>query len=380
MQRQYDEASGTLVSFRMRRPSNFHAHLRRDELMRAIAKHLMQHVRYLLVMPNTGPILTIEDALKYYDELMAIAESEGFKMLTLIMTLYHHAGITAEVIERMAHHVVKMAVKHYPPAPGVTTGSGGGIPLDDPKSDYQLDAMAANGIRLLGHFEDPVDKYNVPLHPIEGEAHFVREKLWRIRDRHPDLFMCCEHASTKEMVEFVKADTSGRTVLTATPQHSICTVHDLEKSWGHYLKCKPYPQTPENRAAIDAFITSGDYRAIAGDDTAAHLKSLKDLPFAKAPFGAFWTWHSITAYASVFERAGALDDRFERFMSLNGPTWWGLPLPGDNDTIELYRETERDIPDPVPVPEKNDVVIPLGWTKESDRLRIGWAIRGSLTA
>lgn len=370
---------GKTMSFFIRRPSNFHAHLRRDELMRAIAKHLMQYVLYLLVMPNTGPIKTLAEALAHYDELMEIARTEGLTKLVLIMTLYHTAEINAEVIEAMAKHAVTFAIKHYPPAKGLTTGSGLSLPLDDPRSAYMLDSMAANGIRLLGHFEDAVDKYNRPLHPTEGEAHYVTNKLWRIRDRHPDLLISCEHASVRETVEFVKADTSGRTVLTATPQHSLCTVNDLETSWGHLLKCKPYPQTEENRAVIDAFITSGDFRAIAGDDTAAHLMSLKTAGFEKAPFGAFWTWHSITAYAKVFERAGALHN-LEKFLSLNGPRWWGLPEPANDDMVEIYRETVYDIPDPVPVPALNDSVLPVGWSTQPDRLQIGWGIRERLAA
>lgn len=369
------DAAGALLLATFLRPSNFHAHLRRDELMRAIAKHLMQYVLYLLVMPNSGPIRTMAQAYDYFEELMDIARAEGFTQLKLIMTLYHTADITTKVIEEIAQSSFVRAIKHYPPEPGVTTGSGFGIPLDDPRSKEQFYAMAACGVPLLGHFESVEDKHGNKLHPRDGEAYFVREHLWRFRDENPDLRISCEHSSTVEMIEFVKADRSGNTFMTVTPHHSLCTEHDFERSWGTHLKCKPIVQTPDNRDAIVEFITSGDERVGAGDDTAAHLKSLKEQEFSKASNGAFWTWHGITAYAAAFEKAGALDERFERFMSLNAPKWWGLPPPADYDRITLYQETDKDIPEPVQVPELHDSVVPLGWTSESDRLKIGLAIR-----
>lgn len=366
---------GRIVSATFLRPSNFHAHLRLGEMMRAIAKHLMQYVLYLLVMPNSQPIRTIAQALAYYEELMTIARDETFTQLKLIMTLYHTADITAEVIEQIAHSTIVRAIKHYPPAPGVTTGSGHGIPLDDPRSKAQFRIMAQYGVPLLGHFESVEDNHGNKLHPRDGEAHFVREKLWRFRDENPNLRICCEHSSTIEMIEFVKADTSGNTFMTVTPHHSLCSEHDFGFSWANHLKCKPIVQTPDNRDAIVEFITSGDERVGAGDDTAAHLKSLKDQDFDKAPNGAFWTWHGITASAWVFEHAGTFDERFERYMSLNAPKWWGLPPPSEDDTITIYEEVEWDIPGLIEVPQMNDYVVPLGWSEQNDRLRIGFAIR-----
>lgn len=367
---------GTAQAITIRRHSNFHAHLRQGELLQAIAKHLMRHVLYLVVMPNTNPIIrTGEDAVQYYARLWSIAYREGFERLKLIMTLYHTADITPAVIERMAASAIVRAVKHYPPEPGATTGSGHGISLDDPRSDEQFRVMAELKVPLLGHFESVKDDAGRTLHPRDGEAYFVRRHLWRFRDRHPNLRICFEHASTAEAIEFVKADPSGNTFMTVTPHHGSCTEGDFARSWGNHLKCKPRVQPAENQAAIAEFITSGDPRVGAGDDTAAHLASAKAKPFDQAPNGAFWTSHGIAMYAAIFERAGALDQRFEDFMSLNAPRWWGLPLPAEDDTITLVRETERDVPDPVAVPELDDFVIPLGWTKGEDRLRIGWAVK-----
>ncbi len=44
----------------------------------------------------------------------------------------------------------------------------------------------------------------------------------------------------------------------------------------------------------------------------------------------------IEFYVEAFEDMGALDDRFERFASINGPRFYGLPP--SNETITLVRE------------------------------------------
>jgi dihydroorotase len=368
------DKDGGFLSATFRRPSNFHAHLRRDALMRAIAKHIMRYVLYLLIMPNTGPIRTMEDAIKYYGELMRLARRGGFHELKLIMTLYHTSDLTTKTIEKMARSTIVRAVKHYPPAPGATTGSGvaGAMELED--SDDLFWAMADNNIPLLGHFEAVVDKYNTPLDPRDGEATMVKEKLWRLRDRHPKLRICFEHMSTAAGVEWVEADTSGYTACTITPHHPNFNENDFPEL-GPDLKCKPIVNRPADQEAVARIMVSGDRRAIAGDDTAAHPSKTKHVGFEKAANGCYLAEQSIPLHARAFIRAGAMDQRFENFMSLNGPAWWGLPPPDENDTVTLER-SDDDMPDPVIVPEIDDVVVPLGWkSNPADRLRIGLAMK-----
>lgn len=367
---------GTFLSAQFLRPSNFHAHFRLSAMMRAIAPHIMRHVKYVLAMPNNGPIVGIAEAQMYFAELMRIAAQNGFDHLSgILMTLYHTADTTSEVIEQIARSKIVRAVKHYPPHPGATTGSGHGIPLDDPRSDRMLRAMEDCGVPLLGHFESPVDADGNDLPHLRRERYMVDNVLWSFRDKYPRLRICFEHASTKAAIEFVKADTSGRTVLTATPQHLTFTDEDLMKfSWRNHLKCMPIVKPKEDRDAVIEFVTSGDPRVIMGDDTAAHPSRTKNKPFDECASGCYLP-HAIAFYTRVFEQAGALDERFVNFVSRNGPRWWNLPQPDDNDTVIVRREMSNDIPDPVEVdlPDGRDIVIPLGWTEEADRLQLGYA-------
>jgi dihydroorotase len=362
---------GSLIKLTMRRPSNFHAHFRRDALMRAVTPHVVGPMHYVLAMPNNGPIATIKQAEEYHAELMReVDRAKIYTLRQLVMTLYHTSAITPFVVERIAKHRTVRAIKHYPPHPGATTGSGHGVSLEE--SHEMLRAMEETGVPLLGHFESVFDKDGRELPHRDRETYFVREHLWRLRDKYPALKICFEHASTEDAVRFITADNGGNTVGTFTPQHMLFTEDDFPRvSWRNHLKCMPIVKPEHHRAAVHAFATSGDARAILGDDTAPHLSATKNKPFDECANGCYMP-HALALYTLAFQRAGALDSRFEAFASLNGPRWWGLDEPSEQNLITIRAESKRDIPDPTNVPEANDVVIPLGWTTEPDKLKVGF--------
>lgn len=364
--------NGEVQHFLMLRPSNFHAHIRLGHLMEAIAYDVMSVVKYLLIMPNDGLVDTIEKVTARYEELRALAAARGVNP-TFIMTVYLTSNVTSHMIERLARLPFKVEVKYYPPEAGATTGSGFGIPLEE--AEETLRAMAECEIPLLGHFESVKDSSGRTLPHDQRETYFMEHVYPRLRYGHPWLLISIEHVSTLDAIKRVKEDSSGRTVCTLTPHHLLLSIEELKRlSWANHGKCMPIPKGLDDVDACREFATSGDTRAIAGNDTAAHLSRAKEGPFDQAANGAFWTAHSIAAYALAFERAGALDARFERFMSINGATWRDLELPAKDDRIMVVREREKDIPSPVAVPEENDIVIPLGWTTKDDRLKLGLVV------
>jgi dihydroorotase len=357
-----------ILSIVMPRPSNFHAHLRLDALMRAIAKDIMRWVKYLLVMPNNGPIDTVEKVIEYYNVLMDLAARFGCQP-TLIMTVYLTDKLTPAMVEMLARLPFKVAVKYYPPHKGATTNSGLGVPLSEVKES--LKAMAAYKIRLLGHFESVYDGQGREL-PMElREGYFMQHEFPRLREENPDLHINIEHASTRIAIEHVKADKSGKTTCGQTPQHMLLTLSQLKKkSWANHGRCMPILKEQDDVDACFEFGTSGDPRTHLGDDTAGHLSKTKMGLFDEANCGCFLP-HSLAVYAFIFEKAKALDDRFVAFACNNGPDMWGLPRPAHNDTVKLVSDFVCDIPEPTPVPEEDDVVIPLGWTRADDKLSIG---------
>lgn len=372
------DSRGDIISLETPRPSNLHAHLRSAELMNAVARDIMVWVKYLLVMPNTGPIDTISKMVTYHNRLKEIKCEYGFEV-EFIMTLYFTDQLTPRVVENLSWLPFKCAVKYYPPHKGATTESGFGIPLQDALETLQ--AMSEHGIRLLLHGESVYNKKGHELPHSEREGYFMQHEFPWLRESFPDLLICIEHASTKLAVDLIRSDTTGKTVATFTPHHLLFTDEDYERrSWRNHLKTMPFLKTAEDHEALVEFVTSGDKRVILGDDTAPHPSSTKVGSFDDASCGA-WLPHSLSLYALVFKNAGALDERFVKFACLNGPDWWGLPRPNPTDTIRIVRETKLDVPEPTPIhggPDGNDVVIPLGWTTEDDRLKIGHMLSKTL--
>jgi dihydroorotase len=217
--------------------------------------------------------------------------------------------------------------------------------------------MTECGIPLLGHFEKVVNDDGTEIDPKDREGRMVDDFLWGFRDKYPLLKKSFEHASTAKAVDWTVADDSGKSFMTVTPQHSLFIATDLEVL-GVDLDCMPCEKTAYDRAVIRRFMTSGDARVGAGTDEAPHIRSAK-LAGAKG----CWTPNAAEMYADVFDAYDALDERFEAFMSINAPVWWGLPLPDADDTVTFVREQTAP-PEPIEVPELHDIIVPLGWSEK----------------
>ena len=370
-------SQASIIGFEIPLPSNFHAHLRKEDLMRAIGKHIMALIFYLVVMPNTGPVRSIGQMMDYFYELMDYAAKHGCGQVQLIMTIYYTDDVTPKFVERLAAVArmlgIRVAVKFYPTEHGTTTGSGHGKSILH--AGDEILAMADHDVPALIHAESIADKSGRPLGLLDGEAYYVDEFLRPFRDRFKTVKVCLEHMTTKNSVDFVKSDSSGLTFGTTTPHGSFCTVHDTrDKSWGVLLHSKTYAQKKPHVEAVAEFTVSGDFRVIAGDDTAAHLSRTKIKPLEKAAFGAFWTSrHSLARSAQLFHERGALDDRFVMYHCFNGPDRWGMKRPDLDHRIRFRVATEDDDLRPILVPEADDVVLPLGWSTAPDRLQLQFA-------
>ncbi len=365
----YDDYGG-LLSCQIPRPSDFHNHFRLGALRQAITPEVSWPYKYVLAMPNTKPhIYTLGDAKRYQEEILSILTGAGIVKTQLVLTIYLAYSTTVEMIEELAKSGLPIAVKAYPP--GGTTNSDEAAPLLE-KLDV-LKAMERLGVRLLIHGERVYEddgKTEIP--HANREDRFYRDIYPQLRAAVPNLKICLEHITTATAVEIVKADTSGNTVCTITPQHGMFTDAAFDEPWGGvHARCMPYLKGPRDLIAIRTFMTSGDRRAILGTDCAPHLSAAKNKPFEQAACGCY-TPHAMAMYTKTFYECNALDERFVRFACTNGPDWWGLPRPNPTDTIRLVSTRGFGIPQPTPVPEENDVVVPLGWAEDfGDCLPLG---------
>lgn len=328
------DGTGRIMRFSMRRPDNFHGHVRRGKEMQAVVAASARVYGRMTIMPNTGPIMTPGEALPYRQEIVDTLITQGFPRSRAErfprMTVYLHKGTTVEDV-RLAK-AYDMDYKFYPKNPTHgTTGSAAGVPsLKD--VDEAVAAMAHYGVRLLVHGESAT-------HPVilDLERRFAEEQLAPTIEKYPSLLLVAEHVSTKEMVQLV-LNTSDNVTATVTPQHLWFSFNSLfEGGLRPFRYCLPLYKNLDDMEAIIQAVISGNRKFCAGDDTAPHPEHG---PKGKAKLadcgcaGAYVAPVSGPMYVAVFEKAKALDKRFESFMSENGAIARRLSLNEDDIIVE----------------------------------------------
>ncbi|BAO33411.1 dihydroorotase [Serratia marcescens] len=328
---------------KIRRPDDWHIHLRDDEMLKTVVPYTSQVFGRAIVMPNlVPPVTTVAAARAYRDRILA-AVPQGHNF-TPLMTCYLTNSLAASELVNGFEQGVFTAAKLYPA--NATTNSSHGV--SDVTGIYPLfEQMQKIGMPLLIHGEvtDPaVDIF-------DREARFIEQVMEPIRQQFPELKIVFEHITTKEAAQYVQA---GNRFLgaTITPQHLMFNRnHMLVGGIRPHLFCLPILKRNVHQEALRQAVASGSDRFFLGTDSAPHLKHRKESSCGCA--GCFNAPNAIPAYAAVFEQLGALA-HFEAFCSLNGPRFYGLPL--NEDFIELQRVS---ITQPEEIALGNESVIPF---------------------
>ncbi|MGJ8625394.1 MAG: dihydroorotase [Sulfitobacter sp.] len=336
----------------IRRPDDWHLHLRDGDMLRAVLPHTTEHFARAIIMPNlVPPVVTSADARAYRDRIMA-ALPEGADF-TPLMTLYLTENTDpADVATAHADGLIH-AVKLYPA--GATTNSASGV-ADFDKVAPVLEKMAEIGLPLCTHGE--VTDASVDI--FDREAVFIERVMEKIRRAHPELRVIMEHITTSDAADYVRSADKNLAATITTHHLVINRNHILAGGIKPHYYCLPVAKREQHRLALRAAATSGDARFFLGTDSAPHTDANKLLPCGCA--GCFTAPNTMSILAEVFEQDGALD-QLEAFASLNGPAYYGLPV--NDDTLTLVREmpeypTHVDTPDgPVTV---FDPAMPLHWT------------------
>ncbi|MBH2577174.1 dihydroorotase [Serratia marcescens] len=328
---------------KIRRPDDWHIHLRDDEMLKTVVPYTSQVFGRAIVMPNlVPPVTTVAAARAYRDRILA-AVPQGHNF-TPLMTCYLTNSLAASELVNGFEQGVFTAAKLYPA--NATTNSSHGV--SDVTGIYPLfEQMQKIGMPLLIHGEvtDPaVDIF-------DREARFIEQVMEPIRRQFPELKIVFEHITTKEAAQYVQA---GNRFLgaTITPQHLMFNRnHMLVGGIRPHLFCLPILKRNVHQEALRQAVASGSDRFFLGTDSAPHLKHRKESSCGCA--GCFNAPNAIPAYAAVFEQLGALE-HFEAFCSLNGPRFYGLPL--NEDFIELQRVPTTQ---PEEIALGNESVIPF---------------------
>ena len=308
----------------LRRPDDWHLHLRDGAMMQAVAEHSANHFGRAIIMPNlVPPVVTGAQAGAYRERIMAaLPDGSSFRPL---MTCYLTEDTDPDDLARAHADGIITAVKLYPA--GATTNSASGV-SDFDKVRPVLERMAEIGLPLCVHGEvtDPaVDIF-------DREAVFIDHVLKPIRKKVPDLKIIMEHVTTENAVDYVR-DSRSNLAATITTHHLIINRnHILAGGIKPHYYCLPVAKREQHRVALVAAAISGDKRFFLGTDSAPHTDANKLLPCGCA--GCFTALNTMSCLAEVFDAAGALQ-KLENFTSLAGPRYYGLEP--NEDTITLVR-------------------------------------------
>ncbi len=320
-------------SLTIRRPDDWHLHLRDGPMLEGVIAHSADHIGRAIIMPNlVPPVVKTSDASAYLARIKAaLPEGSTFEPF---MTLYLTEGTDPEDMAQGAASGLVRALKLYPA--GATTNSDSGV-RDFDKVTGVLEKMAEIGLPLCVHGE----VVDVDVDIFDREAVFIERVLDPLRRRVPGLKVVMEHVTTADGVEYVKDNQDIAATLT-THHLIINRNHILAGGIRPHYYCLPVAKRERHRLALVEAATSGDPRFFSGTDSAPHSDPTKETACGCA--GCFTAPVNLPCLAHVFEAAGALD-QLEAFTSKNGAAFYGV-APAE-DRITLVRNA-----DPVAFPAK----------------------------
>jgi dihydroorotase len=317
-------------SLTIRRPDDWHLHLRDGEALRAVLPHTAAQFARAIIMPNLKPPVTTTGQALAYKRRIIEALPSGSKFEPL-MTLYLTDRTDPTEVEKAKASGAVHGCKLYPA--GATTHSDSGV-TDIRKVDSVLARMAELGVVLQVHGE--VTDPNIDV--FDREARFIDSVLAPVIERYPGLRVVFEHITTREAVEFVRAARKG-VAATITPQHLLMNRNALFTGGIRpHLYCLPVLKTEPDRRALLETIASGDPRFFLGTDSAPHARHTKEAACGCA--GIYSAHAAIELYAEAFDAVGALR-QLNGFASEHGAAFYGLPY--NEGTVTLTKES-WDVP------------------------------------
>ena len=313
---------GPEESLTLRRPDDWHLHLRDGAMMRTVLPCTARHFARAIVMPNLLPPVTDMASAEAYRARILAALPPGSRF-TPLMTAYLTDDSDPDEIARGHRAGVFAAVKLYPAR--ATTNSARGV-TDIAKTYRVLERMAEIGLPLLVHGEVTDPEIDV----FDREAVFIERELVPLTRRLPELKIVMEHITTREAAAFV-AQSGANLAATITAHHLVINRNALfAGGLRPHMYCLPVAKREVHRLALRRAATSDSAKFFLGTDSAPHPIADKERDCGCA--GIFSAPAALAVYAQVFAEEGALT-RFEAFASLNGPRFYGLPPNEERITL-----------------------------------------------
>ena len=338
----------------LRRPDDWHVHLRDGEMLRAVAPYTARQFARAIAMPNLlPPVTTAAAAEAYRERILAAVPGTGFApLMTCYLTDDSDPVELASGFERGAW----IAAKLYPAY--ATTNSAQGVTAIR-HIRPALEAMQRIGMPLLVHGEVTDPEVDV----FDREKAFIDRIFTRLVRDFPALKTVFEHITTAEGCDFVR-EAGPNVAATVTPHHLVVNRNALfAGGLRPHAYCLPVAKREVHRLAVRRAATSGSPKFFLGTDSAPHSVERKEADCGCA--GIFNAPFALETYATVFEEEGALD-RLEAFASENGARFYGLPL---NEGQILLERNESTVPRAVPAAGSRVVPFHAGET-------LAWRLAG----
>ncbi|MDD3607198.1 MAG: dihydroorotase [Candidatus Moranbacteria bacterium] len=325
----------------IRSPDDMHFHPRSGAMLQTVLPYTSKIFSRGVAMGNLPkPVVTADDASRYQNEILSVDPS--FKP---IMTIMLTKETTPQIVKEAFDQGV-MVLKYIPN--NVSTNSEEGVSLEQFQTQLlfgqcgEVLKMAEElGMIFSGHWEAPFDVYKEPVSEVERETQSICF-LKSVVEFFPKLKIVVEHATTHEMIEYVK--NAPRTIgATLTVHHALLTYSDVCGDNGrirnphHY--CKPIAKKPSDRNAVIKAMVSGNPKFFFGSDSAPHPLSAKEKTPPSA--GIFTAPVALPLLCELFEQKDALP-KLEDFVSRFGAEFYGLPLNVGETTL---RKSQWIIPD-----------------------------------
>ncbi|MFH1855409.1 MAG: hypothetical protein ABH810_03340 [bacterium] len=313
-----------------------------------------------VAMPNLKvPVTLVGEAFCYRQQIHnLLPERSGFEVLVSVQL---HLGTTPEMIQEACRtEGTTLTGKPRPRVrlaklyPAEVTNSPIGVSEDQLLCEQMMlnyEEMARQGMILSVHPE---------VFCGEGEYFACEEAfiptLEKLSRRVPKLLISVEHISTKELLEAVLS-LPDNVVGTFTVHHLIGDTVDFwdgTNVCNHFNFCRSVLREEADRLALLGAIADpiACQKLSLGLDDAPHTKRAKE---NGAP--GIWIPGPIAA-SLLLETCEAHEIPFQAVIDvacLNGPRFYGLEVPERTVTFE---RCEMVIPEEIPIPGINDVLIP----------------------
>ncbi|KAF0697726.1 Aste57867_11612 [Aphanomyces stellatus] len=340
--------SSSRTTLRIRAADDMHHHLRDGAALALTVPQASAQFRRAIAMPNlVPPVTTAEMAVAYRERILKHVPAG--RVFEPLMTLYMTDHTTPEIIRAAKASGVVFAVKYYPA--GATTNSDSGVTKIE--NIYPvLETMSEIGMPLLVHGE--VTDQSVDI--FDREAAFINAVLVPLIARFPRLKLVMEHITTADAVAFV-TQAPANVAATITCHHLLYNRNAIfQGGLRPHKYCLPVLKRETHRLALLDAVKSGNPKFFLGTDSAPHIVDKKHSGCGCA--GIHTAHAALELYAEAFEAAGCLQ-HFESFCSVNGATFYGLPL---NDGTAVLEPTTWTVPETYPFDTSRLVPLRAGET------------------